>query len=313
MNWSFHLKQNDFSLLFLNVFLITALMGNASVAQAAPGAKARGSAPFSNPSKPKESFAPASPSGTVAGAQSSSRLNVAENWLGKSVTGSAILALAKKQKIVVHEGPVSKTELTATRYTDGKKESLRYSTQVMIAASKDPVFQALDMAHELTHASHPNSNPFDPNLNAEIYVRRGIESEGGEAQAILQECRVGRELLPKMKDEIAKMVKARCQLVWNMEGDEVKWKRSFYQLGQYYEDFMGMVSRLKMDRTRKMDWAQEIEPKSPMFASAVTHKPYPLALLEEYLQVTEKICQNGIRSVITSALNQRCTSIQDVR
>ena len=61
-----------------------------------------------------------------------------------------------------------------------------------------------------------------------------------------------------------------------------------------------------------------VEARSPQFSSAVAHKPYPVALLEEYLQITQGICNrarnNALTRKIASAgaadlLDERCKDI----
>jgi hypothetical protein len=249
--------------------------------------------------------------------------------LEQTTTGHQALLDAKNLKIPIQAGRISKTEITATRTIApkaGEGENLIFNTQVLVAADKSPVFQALDLAHELVHAVHPKGNPFDPNLNAEDYVRHGIEGEGGEAPAIAQECRVGKELIAgasnevvktEMNEETAQLIKARCSYVWQMESNDRQWKQSFYHLGEYYHEFLGQVRRMNGTAESKAAWAQKVEPKSPMFASAVAHKPYPLALLEEYVQITRTICEKSMRSPVgreiasITALNTRCQSIEN--
>jgi hypothetical protein len=118
-------------------------------------------------------------------------LKAAFELLNLTPEGTELLKQANDMGIPITTGAVSKTDITAVRSNDGKTEEFKYQTRVTIAQDKEPMFQALDLAHELVHATHPKSNPFDPNLNAESYVKHGIEGEGGEAQAIAQECAVG--------------------------------------------------------------------------------------------------------------------------
>jgi hypothetical protein len=239
------------------------------------------------------------------------RLKSALSILDRTATGHAALEQVKQLDIPIKSSAVSKTEIIATRSVSGSEEKLSFQVRVLVAGDKDPVFQALDLAHELVHASHPKKNPFDPNLSASDYVRYGIEGEGGEAQAIAQECKVGKELMnepafkKEIKNETFELIKARCQYVWNNENNQSKWKQSFYQVGQHYRQFMSMVANMKLDL--------KVESKTPIFASAVAHKPYPLALLEEYIDITQRICRSNrkIASEAMNVLESRCQSIQN--
>ena len=246
---------------------------------------------------------------------SQSKLTEAVKLLESTPTGKTAVAQARSLHIPVREGAVSKTEVTATRVSQGKKEELKFNVQVLVSVDKETAFQALDLAHELTHAIHPKENPFNPDLSASQYVRHGIEGDGGEAQAIAQECQVGKELIQQnsVQEKTAELIKARCQFVWKTENDPSRWKRSFYQLGNYYHQFRALLKGDSEDL--------KLETKSPMFASAVAHKPYPLALLEEYVQITKTICErarklqssNAIaRSLASTAkLDQRCRAVED--
>ena len=118
-----------------------------------------------------------------------------------------------------------------------------------------------------------------------------------------------------MKMETIQLVKARCQFVWNTSADSARWKQSFYFLGQYYREFMKNVVGMNMSPKNKSDWRDRIEERSPMFSSAVAHKPYPLALLEEYVDITNTVCKRAKNAVVgrsiasVSLLKERCQSV----
>ncbi len=249
-----------------------------------------------------------------------SRLAPAFELLSRTASGRDELKKALELKIKIALGPVSKTDITATRIQKNDKETLEFQTQIIVASDKEPVFQALDLAHELVHATHPKKNPFDPGLNLSEYVKQGIEGDGGEAQAIAEECSVGKELIEDQKlslakNETANVIRARCQFVWQTASDHSRWTKSFYQMGQHYREFMKTLARLGSLSNRKTDWENKVEPKSPLFSSAVAHKPYPLALLEEYVDITSQICErskkSGVNRKIASLplLAERCKSV----
>lgn len=236
------------------------------------------------------------------------RLKMAMTLLERTESGKAALEKMRSLSIPVKSAPVSKTDIIATRKSDGSKESYSYEVQVLIAGDKDPVFQALDLAHELVHATHPNKNPFDPKLSATDYVRHGIEGDGGEAQAIAAECKVGKEMIDMadktdLKNETAQLIRARCQYVWNTQANPSKWTQSFYQVGQHYREFAAKISEMNLHL--------KVESKSPIFSSAAAHKPYPLALLDEYIEITKVICSKNrkIASDAVTALQERCESV----
>jgi hypothetical protein len=225
-------------------------------------------------------------------------------YLESTGAGKKEMNEAKSAHIEVVPGTVSKTDITAIR----SHGEIRFQVQVQIAADKDPVFQALDLAHELTHALNPKKNPFDPSLNASEYIRHGIESAGGEAAAIAQECSVGKELSDLasvgdanvdatknavIKFESAQLIRARCHYVWQTASSPAAWKNSFYFLGQHYREFVSRLAAQNQAQNGNTEAPFKLDPRTPVFASAVAHKPYPLALLEEYLAVTKTICHRA--------------------
>ncbi len=233
--------------------------------------------------------------------------------LGSSPLGKKLLDEAKEKDLSIIEGKISKTEIVATRVMESNREKLEFHVQVLISKEKNPVFQAIDLAHELVHALHPKSNPFDPKLNAVDYIREGIEAEGGEAHAILQECKVGHELVDLVQQEQAQLIKARCQFVWNSEKNEEQWNRSFYHLGRYLSLFRTRLGTVSTDQDKNQEISRLAQAKDPMFSSAAANKPYPLALLDEYVEITRKICNHSQKRKIEVAGNnpmeERCQSL----
>lgn len=216
-------------------------------------------------------------------------------------TGAAIHERARKSGIPVVLGSVSKTDLVATRKGGssgsgaGARTEVLTEVRVSVAFNKEPVFQALDLAHELTHAAESRPNPFDPKLDPITYVKSGIEGAGGEASAIRAECEVGKEILGaarrlKIGSATRLLIRARCASVWRAAAEPARWIDTFYQLGHHYWDFMHALSGLGLDQARLARWKRRLKARSPLFSSAVTHKPYPLALLEEYIDMTRKVC-----------------------
>lgn len=257
-----------------------------------------------------------SPTANAASPIQLNGLNQAMAMLEKTEIGKSIMKEAREKNLSIVEGRISKTEIIATRVVQGKEERLEFNVQVIVSRDKSPVFQAIDLAHELVHALHPKSNPFDPKLNAVDYIRSGIESEGGEAQAILQECKVGRELVPVVEDESAQLIKARCQYVWKTENNQNLWKLSFYHLGKQLDLFRNKLNSINVDQVKRDIIARMVQPKDPMFTSAAANKPYPLALLDEYVEITQKICNKSFQRRIatvptpaTVAMEERCQSL----
>ncbi len=250
------------------------------------------------------------------------QLKEAVALLEETERGSEELKKARAAGVPIIMGSVSRTDVTATRVADGGAEHFKTEVRVIVAENKDPVFQALDLVHELVHAGEPKANPFDPKLGPEDYVRSGIEGRGGESQAILAECEVGKEFVvgnssrTQLKPESMQLVKARCEYAWKSADEPSKWIQSFYNLGQFYSDFASRVGQLKISEVEKTRWRNQTGIRSPLYSSAVAHKPYPLALLEEYIEITRKVCNkakisHGVSRAIASlaSLNERCQKV----
>ena len=242
-----------------------------------------------------------------------SGLTKAVSILERTESGKKLLSDARKKGLSIQEGKISKTEIVATRQWVGKREKLDFQIQVMISKDKSPVFQAIDLAHELVHALNPKTNPFDPKLSAVGYVREGIESRGGEAHAIMQECKVGQQLVGIVAEEQAQLIKARCQFVWNSEKNQDQWLKSFYHLGRYLHAFRNQLDAVSGEVEENERISELSVARDPMFTSAAANKPYPLALLEEYVEITRKICSRSEKrkseTLAGNPMEERCQSL----
>ncbi len=226
-------------------------------------------------------------------------LDPAMNLLRRTHRGSQLLKKAEQMNIPLAAGEVSRTDVTASRMSGGKGDPFQFQVRVVISREKEPLFQAMDLAHELIHALGPKLNPFDPSLDPLTYVRRGIEGPGGEVEAIRSECAVGREFLDagaeklQVKADSLLLLKARCLSAWKSKDEPLKWVKNFYNLGHFHNDFISTVNTLSLTSEERVRWRGQVGIRSPMFSSAVTHKPYPLALLEEYIQITRQVCEKA--------------------
>jgi hypothetical protein len=226
-------------------------------------------------------------------------LGPALSFLKKTSRGSQLLKKAEQLNVPMEAGEVSRTDVTASRMSGGKGDPFQFQVRVVISREKEPLFQAMDLAHELIHAFGPKLNPFDPQLDPLTYVRRGIEGPGGEVEAIRSECALGREFYDagaeklSVKSESLHLIKARCIAAWKSKDEPLKWVKNFYNLGHFHDDFVSTVNTLSLTTEERARWRGQIGIRSPMFSSAVTHKPYPLALLEEYIQITRQVCEKA--------------------
>jgi len=246
-----------------------------------------------------------------------------QHLLSRTTRGSELLHEFFKSQVQVESGSVSRTEFTALRRVSDPAPR-GWKIVIHLNTSKDDIDQALDLAHELTHALSPRLNPYDPNLTLEGYVEHGIEGPGGEADAIMTECVVGQQLMNSVDVSDRERIRRRCLTAWNAVEDrsdakknknriaslteekKENWKKSFYAVGEYFgiaKHWLRHVSSLSQE--------------SPQFISAMAKRPYPLALIEEYLGISRALCTrvtdriaSGSASVLDhDFLRKRCANL----
>lgn len=184
-------------------------------------------------------------------------------------------------------GNVSKTDAVITRYLNTKTGKERIERKVIIILKKDQKIEdlALDLAHELVHATtRAELDPYDPNLTAQDYVQVSIEGRGGEVDAIIAECQISFELHSKFPDS-----NQRCRSY--IQGslrklDRKKILRDFYRVGDWHDEFTNRMG----NEIQKFPW---LSSQSPELYSSTRGAPYPIALLQEYEELTRIACENS--------------------
>ncbi len=228
--------------------------------------------------------------------------------LKTSKTGNELIEKVKRTNVKIVSGDVSRTEFKAMRQIQDPKPR-NWDVTVFLSRSKSPIDQAMDLAHELTHAVAERLNPYDPNLKLEEYVAHGIEGDGGEASAIFNECQVGRELLGKVQPASEKNIRERCTSVWTQtvvqqsnapqlskakKADRIPasqsmalklWRASFYAVGEHFTWVKKVLKEFP------------VSAKSPQFVSAVARQPYPLALIEEFSSLSRELCSRASQRI----------------
>lgn len=190
-------------------------------------------------------------------------------------------------------GDVSRTDTTLTRHFNPKtvQEDRDREIIIFLKLSQSDLELALDMAHELVHATaRPNFDPYDPSLTAGQYIWNAIEGEGGEVDAVFMECTIGIELVSSLKSSLK-----RCQSY--LEGDDPikktapkmnreKIRREFYRVGKWY-------SKLLTKLASEVHLFPVLSSEAPSLYSSTGQSPYPVALLNEYLEITDTACENS--------------------
>jgi hypothetical protein len=187
-------------------------------------------------------------------------------------------------------GPVSRTDAVLTRHYSpetGKEVRERYVT-VILKKDQPLADVAMDLAHELTHATTPPTwDPYDPTLTAGKYMHAALEATGGEIDAVFAEC----EVAVDFKQDLD-IRSTRCDRYLVLEGDDnrlavdrSKIRGDFYRVGRW-ESFV--KGRLGTDT----GLFPLLSGKAPELYSATGGAPYPVALMREYEELNRVACEN---------------------
>ncbi len=217
-------------------------------------------------------------------------------------------------------GDQSRTDAVLSREYDPEtgNEVRKRRVRIFLKPGQRTQDLVMDMAHELTHAvAEAGWDPYDPDLSPSRYIRISIEGEGGEARALMNECRVGMELY---RPETSSLRRCQRYLGRATESeaprlDLQKIIDDFYRVGKWHTHLSRVLSREKD--------GQELLPKirreEPMVYSSTGRAPYPVSLFKEHEEMTRTACRNSRKRVegrtpasiprtLVNFLRQRCAS-----
>jgi hypothetical protein len=187
-------------------------------------------------------------------------------------------------------GTSSRTDAVLIRHYDTEtgKESRERKVTIYLRQGQPLTDLMLDLAHELVHAtSKPSWDPYDPSLTAGAYIHATIEGEGGEVEAVRVECQVSHEVLG---DQSRSPSAARCKryALSDPKASADMIRKDFYRVGHWMKDLskhLGAEGKLFPD----------LSDERPALYSSTGGTPYPVALYEEYRQMTAVACENTRR------------------
>lgn len=194
-------------------------------------------------------------------------------------------------------GDVSRTDTTLTRHFNPKtvQEDRDREVIIFLKLSQSDFEIALDMAHELVHATaRPNFDPYDPSLTPGQYIWNAIEGEGGEVDAVFMECTIGMEMANLQKlslkrcqsylsDEYSMQTVSK-QTVPKMNREKIR--REFYRVGKWF-------SKLTAKLASEVQLFPVLSSDTLSLYSSTGRSPYPVALLNEYIEITDTACENS--------------------
>jgi hypothetical protein len=245
----------------------------------------------------QEPHSPPAALGTV-----SQRVRIAWGRLSELPTGLTLAEGAKKLWKLEYDvdlfkhlklGVASRTDTVLIRKFSaetGKEEREREVT-IFLREGQSDVELLLDLAHELVHAtSRPAFDPYDPHLSAGQYIRFAIDGTGGEADAVLAECSVAREMAQRWGSQIHRCRNYLSQSDLEGPSELVLSRQSvvkdFYRVGHWIAD-------LRSDLGPEGRLLPFLSADAPRLYSSAAHAPYPVALLQEYEEMTRAACENS--------------------
>ncbi|MCB9062767.1 MAG: hypothetical protein H6622_14695 [Halobacteriovoraceae bacterium] len=223
--------------------------------------------------------------------------------LEKSKTGKFVIEAARKKAqevdqdieslIVAGEGSFLDSTLVRkfSPHTPGKIDYISKS-KINLNRNLNVKNALLDLIHELTHFGFREVfNPYKDEFEVVSFIKSTIEGKGGEVEAYLVECQVGKELI--YGDSIGQ---SGCYDIYSQEVgkfSKVKAKQIFYQIGMYFDEFKDLIKQLGGEFNQfKYVSREEGGPVSSVHAV-----PYPIAAIKEYVEIQKRVCQNDSKRV----------------
>ncbi len=242
---------------------------------------------------------------------------VATSELGVKLIDKARLRAAKDRKRleeVISGGEVSVTDTTLVRkFSPHSPESVRFETRsrVYIDKSHSTKNAVLDLIHELTHYIYKKPfNPYLSDFSVSSFLNDTIQGRGGEVDAFLVECRIGREIYG------LKAISPQCLNI--LSGDEFSRTlavKEFYKIGHYYDQFKSDATELGIDKKVIADISKD----QTSLVSSAWSKPYPVAVVAEYEAIMTKVCHNDLKRMtylseeLTRGPASKSSKVNDVR
>lgn len=218
---------------------------------------------------------------------------VSTSKLGIQLIDKARLRAAKDRKRleeVIDSGDASVTDTTLVRkFNPSTPESVRFETRskVYIDKSHSTKNAVLDLIHELTHYIYKKPfNPYLSDFSVSTFLSDTIQGKGGEVDAFLVECRVGREIYG------LKAISPQCLNI--LDGEEFSRElavKEFYKLGEHYDQFKHAVNKLGISH----EVVEHSSSEDSSLISSAWSKPYPVAVIEEFETIMTKVCQNDLK------------------
>ena len=223
--------------------------------------------------------------------------------ISKSSTGQKLIEAAKGRakelggELIDFISGSSKSYTDTTlvrRFKPHHPDQIEYRTKSVVYLDNDlgQVEAILDLSHELTHFTYRTPfNPYNEKFKPGRFIASTIEGRGGEVDAYLTECRILEELFSvKVKGRF------QCGQIKDPKSGQLSRRQAikrFYQMGHHIKEFRKKIAKHGIDESK----IEEISADQAMFYSSAYGVPYPVAALEEFEWVKEKVCNNDERRI----------------
>ena len=192
---------------------------------------------------------------------------------------------------VIDVGEVSLTDTTLVRrFSPDNPFDVTYEAKsvVYVDQGHDIKDAALDLVHEVTHYTYKKPfNPYIKGFEISDFLVDTIEGRGGEIEAFIVECKVGKSLFGKSR------LSPQCLSILGSDGEfsKVLASAEFYKLGPHFDKFIEMARKNNL----RLERFSFLSRNSGVIISSAWGSPYPVAILEEYGGIMERVCDNDRR------------------
>jgi hypothetical protein len=191
-------------------------------------------------------------------------------------------------------GTSSRTDAVLTRHFSPQtgKEVREREVIIYLRENQSDVELLLDLSHELVHAtSRAGFDPYDPTLSAVRYIRAAIDGEGGEVDAVLAECSIAQEMAVEWGDRVHRCRRYLDSGASPRSGvDPISRDRvaqDFYRVGKWLNEIQKVLGS-------EAGLLALLKGETPRLLSSSAHVPYPVALYQEYEELTQVACRNSL-------------------
>jgi len=234
-------------------------------------------------------------------------INSMLHWINESELGKKIIHDARKRAHQVYKkslldlisfSQASVTDNTVLRrfFAHAPHQvSYEFRSTIFLASDLTYAHATIDLAHELTHFTYkPLVNPYEHFDHPVDFVRKVIDGHGGEVDAFMNECQVGKELMGSgfLQQGLCKhFVNGKTQDV-----DRVEVLKGFYALGEYQGQFLQAIDVISRNLPSLPEtvvtYFPYVSQASTILISSAYNLPYPLAALQEFQKVRANICRS---------------------